>query len=230
MRTIIARISEHLENFGEQLLQFIPDLLVIIIIVLSGFIAAALVNRLLQKGFRAVRFDTWSDQIGLTTAFRKAGITNPPSRFIGSFIYWFIIVLFFVAGFATLGFRVTDALVSVFFLYLPRFFSAVIIVLLGYFIANFLARAVLIAGVNSGIEYSKALSELVRILLLVLAFAMALEQLAIAPKIVLAAFVIFFGSIGLAVAVAFGMAGRSYAKKALDFLLSRRDGNNLDQL
>lgn len=230
MRTIIERISEHLETFGEQLLRFIPDLLVIIIIVLSGFIAAALVSRLLQKGFRAIRFDTWSDQIGLTTAFRKAGITSPPSRFIGSFIYWFIVVLFFVAGFATLGFRVTDALVSVFFLYLPRFFSAVIIVLLGYFIANFLARAVLIAGVNSGIEYSKALSELVRILLLVLAFAMALEQLAIAPRIVLAAFVIFFGSIGLAVAVAFGMAGKAYAKKALDFLLSRREGDNLDQL
>ncbi|MBW7957616.1 MAG: hypothetical protein H3C68_06950 [Deltaproteobacteria bacterium] len=230
MRTIIERISEHLEHFGEQLLRFIPDLLVIIIIVLAGFMAAALVSRLLQKGFRAVRFDAWSDQIGLTTAFRKAGILRPPSRFIGSFIYWFIVVLFFVAGFATLGFRVTDALVSVFFLYLPRFFSAVIIVLLGYFIANFLARAVLIAGVNSGIEYSKALSELVRILLLVLAFAMALEQLAIAPRIVLAAFVIFFGSIGLAVAVAFGMAGKAYAKKALDFLLSRREGNNLDQL
>lgn len=230
MEKILRQLAEHIETFGGKLVEFIPDLLVILIIVVSGFITAAIAKSLLRKGFNAVKLNAWSDQIGLTTAFKKAGIKSPPADFVGSFAYWFIIVLFFMAGFATLGFRMTDALVSVFFLYLPRFFSAVLIVLLGYFIANFLTRAVLIAGVNAGIEYSKPLSEIARVLLFVLVFAMALEQLAIAPRIVLAAFVIFFGSIGLAIAAAFGAAGKDYAKRAIEYVLSRRERNNLDQL
>lgn len=230
MGNIIDRLIQHLETFGEKLLEFIPDLLVIVIIIISGFITASIIRYLLVKAFHAVRFDDWSDQIGLATAFKKAGITGSPSGFMGSFVYWFTVVLFFVAGFATLGFRVTDAIVSIFLTLLPRFFTALLIVLLGFFITKYLARAVLIAGVTAGIEYSKALSELVRVLLFVLVFAMALEELAIAPRVVLAAFVIFFGAIGAAAAVAFGLAGRDYARRAVDYLLSRHEGDDIDQL
>lgn len=230
MERILRPISEHLSTFLDKLVEFIPDLIVIVIIVISGFIAAYLAYILLGKGFRAVRFEAWSDQAGLTTAFRKAGIKAEPSAFISSFAYWFIVVLFFVAGFATLGLRVTDALVSVFLLYIPRFFSALVIVILGYFAANYLARAVLIAAVNSGIERSRLLSETLRVLLFVLVAAMALEELAVAPRVVLAAFTIFFAAIGLGFAVSFGAAGRDYAKRAIDHLLSKKDENERDQL
>lgn len=231
MDRIAKQILRHLETFWEKLMEFIPDALIIIVIVASGFLVASFVNHIFQKGFRAVRFDAWSEQIGFTTALRKAGFSVSPTKFMGSFLYWFVVVLFFMAGFATLGYEVTDALVSVFFLYLPRFFSAVVIIVLGYFIANFLARAVLIAAVNAGIEYSKLLSESVRIFLFILAFAMALEQLAIAPKIVLAAFAIFFGTIGIALAIAFGTAGKEYAKAALSRIFSKKESDSgIDQL
>lgn len=230
MDRITDRLSGYLSTFWEKLLEFIPDALIIILIVASGFIVASFVNHVFQKGFRAVRFDAWSEQIGFTTALRKAGFSISPTKFMGSFLYWFVVVLFFMAGFATLGYEVTDALVSVFFMYLPRFFSAVVIIVLGYFVANFLARAVLIAAVNAGIEYSKLVSESVRIFLFIIAFAMALEQLAIAPWIVFAAFVIFFGTAGLALAIAFGAAGKEYAQKAISHLLSKKDNNNIDQL
>lgn len=231
MERITDRISDYLGTFWEKLMEFIPDMLVIVIIIVLGFIAAALFNYLFQKGLRALKFDVWSEEIGLTTALRKAGFSISPTRFMGAFLYWFVVVLFFMAGFATLGYRVTDALVSLFFMYLPKFFSAVVIIVLGYFIANFLARASLIAAVNAGIEYSKLLSETVRVFLFILAAAMALEQLEIAPRIVFAAFTIFFGAIGLAIAIAFGIAGREYAKKAIEYLFSKEEEKgDIDQL
>lgn len=230
MESVTERVSRYLGTFWDKVLEFIPDMLVIVIVIALGFMTASLLKYLFQKGLKALNFDAWSEQLGLATALKKAGFSVPPTRFIGAFLYWFVVVLFFMAGFATLGYRVTDALVSLFFLYLPKFFSAVVIVILGYFVANFLARAVLISAVNAGIEYSRLLSETVRFFLFVLAFAMALEQLAIAPNIVFVAFAIFFGTIGLAVAVAFGMAGKEYAKKAIDYLLSKKEGGDIDQL
>lgn len=231
MDRIIERVKNHLGAFWEKLMEFVPDALIIILIIVSGFVAASVLTRLVQKGLRAVGFDTWSEQVGFTTALRKAGFSVSPTRFAGSFAYWFTVVVFFMAGFASLGYEVTDALVSVFFLYLPRFFSALIIIVLGYFIANFLARAVLISAVNAGIEYSKLVSGAVRIFLFILAFAMALEQLAIAPRIVFAAFAIFFGTIGLTMAIAFGAAGKEYARKAMEYLFSKKENNRgIDQL
>lgn len=231
MESITERISRHLGTFWEKLVEFIPDMLIIVSVIVLGFIAAALLNRLFQRGLRALKFDAWSEQIGLTTAIRKAGFSISPTSFAGAFLYWFVVVLFFMAGFATLGYEVTDALASLFFMYLPKFFSAVVIIAFGYFIANFLARAALIAAVNAGIEYSKLLSEIVRASLFILASAMALEQLAIAPKIVLAAFIIFFSTIGLALAIAFGIAGKEFAKKTIEYLFTKEEEeSDIDQL
>lgn len=230
MERMRDRLSEHLDNFLRQLAEFIPDLLVIVIIIVSGFLTAAIARHLASRLLEAVKFDRWSEEMGLTAAFRKTGILTPPGRSISLFLYWFVVVLFFMTGFATLGFSVTDTLVSLFFLYIPKFFSAVLVIVLGYFIANFASRAVLISAVNSGIEYARLLSESVRLVLLILVFAMALEQLAIAPRIVFAAFSIFFGSIGLALALAFGIGGRETARKMLEFLVSKGKKNDIDQL
>lgn len=231
MEKLKDHLSERLDIFLSKLAEFVPDLLVIVIIIVSGFVTAAIARRLASRLLGAVKFDRWSEEIGLTTALRKTGILTPPARFISLFLYWFVVILFFMAGFATLGFRVTDTLASLFFLYIPKFFSAVLVIVFGYFIATFASRAVLISAVNSGIEYARLLSESVRLVLLILVLAMALEQLAIAPRIVFAAFSIFFGSIGLALALALGIGGRNTARKMIEFLVSKRDTkNNIDQL
>ena len=109
-----------------------------------------------------------------------------------------------------------DQLVSQFFLYLPRAFSAVLILVIGYVLAGFISRAVLIAAVNSGYQYAKLLAEAVRLLLTVLILAMVLEQLQVAPGIVLAAFSIIFGGIVIALAISFGVGGIDAAKRMIE--------------
>jgi hypothetical protein len=90
------------------------------------------------------------------------------------------------------------------------------ILVLGYIIAGFIGRAVLIAAVNSGYRYARLLAEAVRLLLTVLILAMALEQLQVAPGIVVAAFSIIFGGIVLALAISFGVGGIDSAKRMID--------------
>src|SRR4030065_1332154 len=121
MDRITERFSNYLGTFWEKLMEFIPDMLIILIIILSGFIAASFLNYMLQKGLKAVRFDARSEQIGLTTALRKAGFSVFPTSFMGSFLYWFVVLLFFMAGFAAPGYEGTDALGPLFFLFPPRF-------------------------------------------------------------------------------------------------------------
>ena len=76
-----------------------------------------------------------------------------------------------------------------------------------------MGRAVVIAAVNQGIHYARLLAEAVRLLMIVLVLAMALEQLQVAPVIVVAAFSIIFGGIVLALAIAFGIGGHRCRKE-----------------
>ena len=74
----------------------------------------------------------------------------------------------------------------------------------------------MITAVNSGYHYAKILAEAVRLLLIVLILAMSLEQLQIAPGIVIAAFSIVFGGIILALAIAFGIGGIDAARRIIN--------------
>jgi len=219
-----------LKLFFDKIINFIPDLLVMLIILFVGFIAAHITRFVLTRVFRAVKFDLWCDSVGLASMMNKSGIQSTPSAFISLLAYWLVAVIFFMAGFSSLDLKASNELTSLFFLYLPRFFSALVIIVVGYIFAGFLGRAALLTGVNSGIQQSKLLGQSVRLLVLMFVFAMALEQLSIAPGIVFAAFSIFFGGVVLALALAFGLGGRDYARDLLDDIRKKRERNDIEPL
>jgi len=127
-----------------------------------------------------------------------------------------MILVALMMGLSALKIPAVDNLVGQFFLYLPRAFSAIVILLVGYVFAGFISRAVLIAAVNSGYHYAKLLAEAIRLLLTVLILAMVLEQLQVAPGIVLAAFSIIFGGIVIALSISFGVGGIDAAKRMIE--------------
>jgi len=192
---------------------FFPSFLAMLTIVVVGIAIAWAVKKFMLKIFKAVNFDSWCDRMGFTALLRKADVWAKPGDISGVVVYWFLVFGFLMIGLSALQIQAIDNLVSQFFLYLPRAFSAVLILLIGYTVAGFLSRAVLIAAVNSGFHYAKLMAEAVKLLLTVLILAMALEQLQVAPSIVLAAFSIMFGGIVVALAISFGVAGIEAARK-----------------
>lgn len=194
---------------------FFPGFLAMLTIIIIGIAIAWAVKKLMLKIFKASNFDSWCDRMGFTALLRKADVWAKPGDILSIVVYWFLLFGFLMIGLSALQIQAIDNLVSQFFLYLPRAFSAVLILLIGYMVAGFLSRAVLIAAVNSGFHYAKLLAEAVKLLLTVLILAMALEQLQVAPSIVLAAFSIIFGGIVIALAISFGVAGIEAARKMI---------------
>jgi hypothetical protein len=138
-------------------------------------------------------------------------------------------LIFFGVGLTTLKMPVIDYMITAFLNYLPKIFAAVLILLAGFILGNFLARAALLAAVNANMRSGRMLSGVVRLLVMLLAFAMAMEQLAIAESIVVAAFSFTFGGIALALALAFGLGGRDLAKELLQHQFSQRNQEAPDE-
>lgn len=216
MEGFINLIMEPLNEVYLKFKGFFPNLLAMLTIIITGILAAWLVKTVFLKLFKVLHFDSWCDRMGFTTLLRKADIWSKPADIFAVVIYWFLAIGAVMMGLSALQIQAIDSLVSQFFLYLPRAFSAVVILLVGYIVAGFLSRAVLITAVNSGFHYAKLLAEAVRLLLTVLILAMAMEQLQVAPSIVLAAFSIIFGGIVIALAISFGVAGIEAAKRMIE--------------
>lgn len=216
MEEFLQLILEPVREVHAKFKEFAPNVLAMLTIILVGIITARVVKAVLHRFLRAVKFDSWCDRMGLTAVLRRGDVWTKPSDALGSLVLWFLVLLFLMAGLSALKVRAIETLVSHFFLYLPRAFSALLILVFGYIVAGFVGRAVLIAAVNTGYHYAKLLAEAVRVLLTVLILAMALEQLQVAPSIVIAAFSITFGGIVIALAISFGVAGIDAARRMIE--------------
>src|SRR5690606_33317111 len=108
-----------------------------------------------------------------------------------------------------LGLVVVSTLFSELLAYIPNVIAAVIILILGIVLGEFVKDLVLAsAGALPG---GRTLARAAKTAVIVLAVFMGLEQLDIAEDIVLVAFIAVVGAAALAAAIAFGLGGRDVA-------------------
>jgi len=205
-----------LERFFDALIGFLPNLLAAVVILVLGALAGWIVKLIVRRTLQLARFDRFCNEVGVSQALSRADISSEPSALGGRLSFWFVFLSFAMAALSALHLAVTSQLVEQFFLYLPQIFSAALVLVAGFLVGNFLSRATLLAAVNAGAPSPRAIAMVVKLLISVLAFAMALVQLRIATSIVLAAFVITFGAVMLAVAIAFGVGGKDVARQVLE--------------
>jgi hypothetical protein len=199
----------------ERLFAVIPSLLVLLTLVAAGLLLAWLARRLVSRAGRAIGLDRLFERWGLTPSLRRAGIMRTPSDVLGLICFWGIFILFASVGVdeALPGAPGATALLVGF---LPPLFTAALILLVGWLIANFLSQGVLIAAVNARLPEARLLARGVYWSVLLFAGATALTHLGIGKEMVLVAFGITFGGFVCALALAFGLGGRGLARHIIE--------------
>lgn len=223
MENFINLILDPLYGLFLKFKVFVPNFLALLVILFIGVLMAFIIKRALIKFLTAINFDSWSDRMGFTKLMRKGDLWSKPTVTLGEIVFWMLIIVTLMSGLNVLQVPAIDQLVNQFFSYIPRIFSAAIILIVGYLLSGFISRAVLIAAANSGFHYAKLLAKAAHTLLIVLILAMIMEQLQIAPSIVLAAFSIIFGGIVITLAIAFGVGGIDTARRIIEAAPKRED-------
>jgi hypothetical protein len=90
------------------------------------------------------------------------------------------------------------------------------ILFLGSLLARFMARGLLVGAVNMQIQSARLISQVMKWLLLIVAYAMALDHLGVGGDIVKIAFAILFSGVVFALALAFGLGARDVVSRALE--------------
>jgi hypothetical protein len=199
----------------DQMANFLPGVVISLILILTTFLAALLARVLLMRALRGLDFDRRADQWGLTSTMALPTQTSL-SQTVARVVYWTILILGLLVSLTALNATIPSRLALSVLEYLPNLLAALMILVVGVFVARFLARSVLIGAVNMQIQSARLVSLAVKWLVLLVAVAMALDHLGIGRSILLLAFSIFFGGVVFAAALAVGLGARDVVSRALE--------------
>src|SRR2546427_10463863 len=144
---VVTRVRKLTATLGAVMPSILAMLTLVALGALLGWIAAVLITRLAHATDFDQRARTW----GLTSALARAGVYRPPSQALKLVVFWGIFMIFATMGIDALAIPGAAGATSMLLRLLPRLLSALLILVIGWLAANFVAQAGLGARVNAGL-------------------------------------------------------------------------------
>ncbi len=218
---IIVSLRGTMEQLWNQALQLIPNIAAMFVILMVGYIVARIVRWITRSVLGKVQFDKLCDQIGLHDVTRSFGLKATASQLASQLFFWSMMLMFLVAAVDALGMdSVTQSINSV-VAYIPNVVGAMVIVVSGLMLGNFVRALVQGTAEQLGIEYSTAIGQLVYGVIVVLVGSLAVGQLNLNTALVDRAIEITLMAIGAALAMALGLGTRCMAKHVVAGVYAR---------
>jgi small-conductance mechanosensitive channel len=191
----------------------------VLIIFLVGWFVSKLIRTLVVKGLKVIKLDELASRIELDELLTKGGIKYSLSGLIGVICYWLVLLVTAVVALNAVNLPIAADLLNRVVQYIPNIVAAIFILILGMFVATMLKNIVQTAANNAGVAQANLLSKIVEVAIMLFAIAIALEQLNIGAKIIELTITVLLGSLGLALALAFGLGCKDIAAKVVAELL-----------
>jgi hypothetical protein len=210
MHTLAAvKIGDSLQQALNSFFGFLPNVLGFLIILVIGYIVAKVVKGVLARVLDKVGLDRalHSGQTGQYVEKISPGAS--PSKLVGSIAFWFIFLGAISLAVSALKIPALTTFVSAIYGYLPNVIAAVLIFVVAGAIAG--AVAALVTKTMGDTPTGKLVATVAPLLIMAIATFMILNQLQIAPAIVTITYAVLLGSLGLGMALAFGLGGRETA-------------------
>ena len=215
MQYQIDTFINSLNEFWVQLIHFVPKLLAVVVILFFGWIIAKLARTAVKRLLLLTQFDKAAQKSGLEAFINHGNFNVTLSGIISQVVYWLVILLFVITGANALGLTEVAVFLQQLASYLPHIIVAILVLIFGTLLARFVNRLVFAWLYSIKFSHALAVSTSAEDGIQILAIFVALEQLGIGTQLIHSLFIIVFGALFLALALAFGLGGREWAAKII---------------
>ena len=200
---------------------FLPRLLLAIVILIVGWLAAKTVRFAIVKALRAINFGVVTEKAGIDRFLKQGGANIDTVRVLGSLAYWLVILAALMVASNSLDLAHVTELIGRIVLFVPKVMFAVVILVFGAYFASFVASALTKYLHDTHVGEAALIGRLALYAIMVFVIMIALDQMGLGD-IIRQAFLIIVAAIGLGLALAFGLGGQ---KRAADLIerWSRQD-------
>jgi hypothetical protein len=190
----------------------IPNLIGAALVLVISYYIARLVANLVRELLSGIGLDTVPEKLGI-----QWSMTTTLSQWVG---YLILVAIMLFATTTAAELLNSDFLVEILTVFVAFFWKvvlAVVIFAIGLYFANFAYKAVMKTGMNQ----ANFIGRMSQIAIVIFAAAIALREIGVANEIINLAFGITLAALGLAIALAFGLGGKSIAEREVDGFLTK---------
>ena len=209
----------------------IPKIIGFAIIVIVGWIIAALVQKAVVAILRTIKFNDLAQRSGFAGFVEKMGADSDSAGMIGLVVKWFIRLVALVVAFDALGLPAVSDVLRQLLLWLPNVVVALVVLVIAGLVANALSSIVRGAAAEGGLEKPDLLARLASGLIWAFGIVVAVNQIGIATTLINTLFMAVVGALALALGLAFGLGGRDTASQIVRnwYVRSSRNAEKLER-
>jgi len=196
-------VTQVMTNFINSAIEFLPKLFGALILLIIGWIMGLVIGRVIKEILRRVKIDKYIAR-GKRPVFKL-------SDTLSVIVTWGIYLVFIQAAVDILEIPALSQFLQGILAFLPGLIKALIIVIVGYALAEYVRENV----EASKVTYSGLIGRILFFLTIYIAIAIALPLVGIDPFLVNALLLVMAGCVGLGLAIAIGFGLKDDIKKII---------------
>lgn len=147
----VTSVSEPLRDMATKFLDFLPNIIAAVVIIVFGVFLARLLKQLLLTVLGKTKLDSLQEKCGV-----KENNGHTFSGIIANLVYAVVLLVFVVAAIQVLNLKAISepatSMVSMLFEYIPLVFAALVIILFGVFLANIVEGLLVSVLAGTGLD------------------------------------------------------------------------------
>jgi len=192
----------------------IPKLILVLIILLVFWMVAKLAKTGLSKALKLIKLDEMFEKIELSPILSQIGIKSA-TNFFGAILYWTLMFMGFLVIAEVINMPTLTSGLAAVMGYLPKLLIALVIMVLGMFLANMIKGVVYSATHSIGLKGAKVISNIIYYVLFIFIAITAINQTGVDTSIITQNVTLIFGAMLLAFGISYGIASRQIMSNML---------------
>jgi|JI10StandDraft_1071094.scaffolds.fasta_scaffold02867_13 hypothetical protein len=209
---LLDDIQNSFYNLMQSFIMYIPSLINAVLILLVGWVIAKIIQWVILRLSHAMGIDNLAKKSGVHRFLEKRGVKNGFSGILSRICFWAIMLIVLVNFFNHLGLELVSDLLNQLLMFIPNVLISCVLIIIGFYLAEFVSSLVFSSLEESNFENPDLIGKLVFYSIAFFTVAIALTQMGIGETIITNIVSIFFGTIGLALAISFGLGGKAWAE------------------
>lgn len=206
-----------LEKLEDALLTFGTAFAILIL----GWLLARFISKMMQKLLKAIKIDKLGEKINEIDILEKANVKILPSNVISKLLYYILMLVVITAALEVLSLDQLSQQVTKLIEYIPKLFSATLILIGGLIVANAIKGLLNAAFQSLNIASGKLISSFVFYFIFISVLLSALPQADFQVDFLQDNLTIIIGGIVFAFAIGYGFASRNIMSNLLAALYSK---------
>jgi hypothetical protein len=208
-------IKDLFYNFSEKIINYLPNLLAGILLILVGWFLGWFLKRVIIQVCMIFKLDRVLQRFRWGEKFSKGDVRYGLFNFMGNIAAFIIFLIFLSNALSVLNLTVLSNLLEKGILFLPKFIIASLILGVGWLIGKLVSEAIRKALIKEEFPRSGLIARFSKAVLILFFSAMALTELDVAREIVIIGFTTIIITFSALVIVITVRGGKSFANKIL---------------